>query len=303
MCETIDKLLELMVPFVEKKEETFKRLEDSKKQLENIDEFLLKVDNNSLNILKIEDSLVEKYLEKNGSNKSEYQANKYILNADFEEAKILPQYEIARNYIEKFYAFLNNERKSINEEYIAFENEYNDQEIIYKYYEIFKGKNIFVDNVDEVIKVFNLLELSIVDKNNILVYVLKQNNKSYDLESDNNVFLNNENEKIEKILAKNKDLNNNIYNELLDVVDDYVDITKKLDNIIDYNLVDKINISNIVLAKKVWLYRKLNFAYYNMNCRKCNEIFNELVDVDNLYNDVKNIKEQEKIIRMIKGED
>ena len=302
MCEIAIKLLEIMKPFVENIEQDLNDLTEKKKELDTINNIISTIGDDSTNILKIDDNKIIIYLEKFKSNKLEYDANKYILNALLDEVKNLPQYIDAKKYIDKFGKFLFSYYINVDEEYQLLKKEYDKKEIIKKYYNMIENNNVFVNDLDELQELFLILDLSLEEKNNALIYILKENNKVYGVVNKSDLFTDDDKFKVIRLLEENNNYKNIEYNELLDAVSEYVDINGKISDIITDDLVEKINICNILLAKKVHLYRKISFLYYNMNCQKCNKLIEEYECVDDLYEKTKNIKEQEEILRIIKGE-
>lgn len=303
MCEIIDKLLSIMKPFVENIENDLSNLNEKKDCLNEMNDIITNVDNDVFNLLDIDDDKVSLYLDNIEGNKTEYVANKYILKSELDEIKKMPQYIDAKKYLDEFYESLLNKREELEKEYEILKQEYKNKELINKYYLMFSSENIFVDDVDEVKSVFDILDISLDDRIETLIIILKNNNNSYQYNGLDKTFKGNSEEEVLKTLKENNNLKNSEYNELLEAVSVYVDIKKDVDDIIDDSLVDKINISNILLAKKVWLYRKLEFLFNNMNCEKCNKILNKYKNVDNLYERVRNIRNQKEVIRIIKGED
>ena len=302
MCEIAIKLLEIMKPFVENIEQDLNDLTEKKKELDTINNIISTIGDDSTNILKIDDNKIIVYLEKFKSNKLEYDANKYILNALLDEVKNLPQYIDAKKYIDNFGKFLFSYYINVDEEYQLLKKEYDKKEIIKKYYNMIENNNVFVNDLDELQELFLILDLSLEEKNNALIYILKENNKVYGVVNKSDLFTDDDKLKVIRLLEENNNYKNIEYNELLDAVSEYVDINGKISDIITDDLVEKINICNILLAKKVHLYRKISFLYYNMNCQKCNKLIEEYECVDDLYEKTKNIKEQEEILRIIKGE-
>lgn len=303
MCEMIDKLLSIMKPFVENIENDLISLNEKKDYLNEMNDIITNVDNDVLNILNISDNKIELYLDNIESNKNEYLANKYILKSDLDEIKQMPQYIDAKKYLDKFYKSLLNNHEELEKEYEILKQEYENKELINKYYLMFSSGNIFIDDVDEVKSVFDILDISLEDRIETLIIILKKNNCSYQYNNLDNSFKDIDEEEVLKILKENNNLKSSEYNELLEAVSEYVDIREDVNDVIDESLVDKINISNILLAKKVWLYRKLDFLFNNMNCEKCNKILLEYKNVDNLYESTRNIKNQKEVIGIIKGDE
>lgn len=301
MCDTVNKFIDLMKPYVLNIIDDYHKLKEKEKVVNNLDNIYKTIDGDSLKIFDISFDKIEEEVDNFKSNKKEFDANKYILQTEIDEVKALPQYVDAKKYIDNFYNYLNEELSKLESEFHELSETYEKKELVNKYYEMFINNNVFVSCVEELKQVFEILNLEIELKNNVLIYILKENNKCYN-NGNVQLFTDNEKEKALGIIKNNKELDSKDYNELLDAVDEYVDLTKKIDEIINYDLIKKINICNIVLAKKIWLYRKLKFSYYNMNCQKCNCIIKQFDNICDLYEKIRKNKTQEEIISIIKGE-
>lgn len=299
MCDTVNKFIDLMKPYVLNIIDDYHKLQEKEKVVNNLDNVCKTIDGDSLKILDIPfDKIVE--VDKLKIDKQEFEANKYILQTEIDEVKSLPQYENAKKYIDDLYNYLSDELFKLRNEFYELNILYEKKELVNKYYEMFINNSVFVNCVEELKQVFEILNLENEFKNSILIYILKENNKFYN--KDVQLFTDNERQKALEIIKNNEELGSKNYNELLDAVDEYVDLTKKIDEIINYDLIKKINVCNIVLAKKIWLYRKLKFSYYNKNCSKCNCIIKQFDNICDLYEEIRKVKNQEEIIRIIKGE-
>lgn len=302
MCDIANNLLIKMQPLVANIEHDFNNLQDVKKSLDDITaikEYLIQ--GNEM-LFKIGTSRLSSYLEKFHSTVSEYDANKYILQTNVYEVRNLPQYALAKEYLEKFCKFLLTEYNDTLHNYQDLKKDYDEKEIVNKYVNMLQEGSLFVDNIEEIKILIDVLSLNEYERNNLLIYVLKENSKVYNKSKKNDNFEDDEKKEVLEVIKKNQHLKNSEYNDLLDAVSEYVDLNKDIYEIINYDLLEKINISNILLAKKVSLYRKICFLYDNMNCRKCNKLFNEYLVVDKLYERTKGIKNQKEVIRIVKGE-
>lgn len=302
MCELVNNFLNLMQPFILNIEEDYETLIAKEKKLDSLNNIKKIVNGQNSNFFSINYAEINDLVEEYNSNKSEYDANKYILESTVKEVKSLPQYQNAKKYFDGIYQYILESCKKLNDEYNLLKEKYTEKKIVNKYYQMFENDDVFVNDAEEIQELFRIINCSIKDKNEVLIYILKANTKLYDVMENDDEFSISEKEKILEIINNNKNLVSKEFNELLDVVDDYVDISKDVDEIADSGLINKINIANIVLAKKVWLYRKLKFLFNNMNYKKCNCIINTFENVSILYDKIKCINNQEEILRIIKGE-
>ena len=299
MCDIVNKFIDLMKPYVLNIEVDYHKLKEKENTLNSLDSILKAIDDNSFKIFDIEYNELDEFLKSFNSNKQVFEANKYIIQTEIEEVKALPQYQSAKKYIDDFNDYLINEFSKLENECHELSDNYEEKKLINN--DMFANDKIFVDNEVELKKIFEILDMTIELKNDILICILKENNKSYN--NDNNqIFTDSEKEIALEIIKNNKELDRKDYNELIEAVDEYVDLSKKIDEIVSHDLIKKINVCNIVLAKKIWLYRKIKFSYYNMNCRKCNCIVKEFNYVCDLYEKIKQIRNQEDVVRIIKGE-
>lgn len=303
MCELINKFIDLMKPFVINIENDYDNLSIKEKALNNLDDIIKRINGESINILSINYDEIEYYVDGYNSNKTEYDANKYVLESDIKEVKSLPQYKNSRKYLDSFFQFLIDNFNELDDEYKLLKKDYDKKQLINKYYDMVVNDKVLVNDVDEIKNVFDILGLTIDEKNAVLIYILKENTKKYNIDNANSNLDDSEQETVLSIINKYKKYKNKEYDELLDAVSDYVDISKDIKDIIDLKLIDKINIANIVLAKNVWLYRKIDFSFHNMNCEKCKSIAKQIEEMQELYDRVKNIKNQNEILRIIKGEE
>lgn len=303
MSEIVKKMLELMEPTVNNIDEKNEELIVKQGYLETIEKLVNAIGDDDMKIFDYENQdLVESLLVNIGSNVSEYKANEYILKSSISEVVHLPQYDIAKRYLESFDHYIKKLFKECSEEYQRLCDEYQNLELVNKYYLMFRDNEVFVNDMDELQKLFDNFDLKLSEKNRILVYILKENNKTYGFVSNQDDFNDYDEEEIENLISKNRNLLSKEYNELLTIVEEYVDITKKIEDIVNYELINKININNILLAKKIWLLKKIEFNYHNDQYRKCVNALGEFEEVNELFNEVRNIKDKSEVIRIIKKE-
>lgn len=304
MSEIVKKMLELMEPAVSNIDEKNEELIVKQGYLENIEKLVNSISDDAMKIFDYENQdLLESLLTNINSNVSEYRANEYILKSNISEVVHLPQYDIAKKYLESFDHYIKRLYKECSEEYQRLCEEYQNLELINKYYLMFCDNEVFVNDIDELQKLFDNFDLKLSEKNRLLIYILKENNKTYGFGSNKDNFNDYDEEEIENLIKKNKNLLSKEYNELLTVVEEYVDITKKIEDIVNYELINKININNILLAKKIWLLKKIEFNYHNDQYRKCVNTVGEFEEVNELFNKVRNIKDKNEVIKMIKKEE
>lgn len=303
MFEIVNKLLELMKPYVEKIEDKKVNLDEKESFLASVEAFMKYINDEPLKIFDYgKKELLEKLIDDIGSNVDEYKANEYILKADVSQVVHLPQYNNANEYLGRLYEYIKSVLEKNAYEYEELATEYENIELIKKYYDMFKDNDIFVTDEVEFSRMLGNFNLTWDEKIDLLVYVLKENNRKYHFAKEAEPIEENLEERFEKIINDNKKLLTNQYNELLEVVSEYVDLTKNIRDIVNYELINKININNILLAKKIWLMKKIEFSYNNAQYNKGKLFVEEFEEVADLLDEIRNIKDKKEAVRIIKGE-
>lgn len=176
-----------------------------------------------------------------------YKSSKYLLKSDNQDLLELPQYKEAINYIEKLFTYLIELYNLTKKKYEDLKEKLEQLEILNKYYLIFSKNNIEINDIDEFLLFLQLVDISLNDKLNVLIQVVKFNVRTYTLTNDIlltcDIYLSN----IIDTLEKEKD---KIDNSLLD----------------SYSFDDKIifdDENNLILRQK-YLITKLS-SLYNAN--------------------------------------
>lgn len=176
-----------------------------------------------------------------------YKSSKYLLKSNNQDLLELPQYKEAINYIEKLFTYLIELYNLTKKKYEDLKEKLEQLEILNKYYLIFSKNNIEINDIDEFLLFLQLVDISLNDKLNVLIQVVKFNVRTYTLTNDIlltcDIYLSN----IIDTLEKEKD---KIDNSLLD----------------SYSFDDKIifdDENNLILRQK-YLITKLS-SLYNAN--------------------------------------
>jgi len=303
MCECVDKLLVLMEPYIKDIDDKRMNLSEHYSFLSLLDELVENISVDAMNIFDYNNKdLIIDLIKKNGSSLEEYDANKYILQSEVSEVSHLPQYNDAKMYLDKFCEYINaifQEKQKLCDE---LSDEYENLALINNYYNLFKSNNVFVEEPEGLIKMLENFDLDCDEKNSLIIWILKENNKKYYISNEENSNEDDCLDKFKQIIDANKKLLSAHYNELLDAVSEYVDLSKNIHDIIDYDLINKININNILLAKEIWLMKKIEFNYNNAQYNKGLKLITEFSEVEELLDAVRNIKDKKEAIRIIKGE-
>ena len=177
-----------------------------------------------------------------------YKSSKYLLKSNNQDLLELPQYKEAINYIEKLFTYLIELYNLTKKKYEDLKEELEQLEILNKYYLIFSKNNIEINDIDEFLLFLQLVDISLNDKLNVLIQVVKFNVRTYTLTNDilltSDIYLSN----IIDTLEKEKD---KIDNSLLD--------SYSFDNKIIFD-----DENNLILRQK-YLVTKLSSLYNDNN--------------------------------------
>ena len=302
MCDAKNKLLDLMLPYIDEYNKDEEELKTKEQKLYSLNNLLSLVDKDYLKYLEYDnDELLKEMLDGYNGDITKYNACKYILSAPYEEIKTIPQYLDAVKYIEGLYNYT---RAYYDDYVLEYQEVYKKHQInvlINKYYDILKNGNSYIQDVNELEILFNKFNFNLDERIEVIASILKTNNDNY----HEIVLEENEEEDIselEKILKTNDKYLDNKYQELLNVINDYIDITKPLDKTVKESVLKKVNINNILLAKKVWLIKTAKASFARKNYNKTKKNLDEFDYVDGLLNSIKNIKDKKEAIRIIKGD-
>lgn len=177
-----------------------------------------------------------------------YKSSKYLLKSNNQDLLELPQYKEAINYIEKLFTYLIELYNLTKKKYEDLKEELEQLEILNKYYLIFSKNNIEINDIDEFLLFLQLVDISLNDKLNVLIQVVKFNVRTYTLTND--------------IL-----LTSDIY--LSNIIDTLEKEKDKIDNSLlnSYSFDDKIifdDENNLILRQK-YLVTKLSSLYNDNN--------------------------------------
>lgn len=306
MSDVILKILKLMEPYVAR----FSEKENAKNEMMNNYETLVSfcdyIKDNSLNILSYENQdLVISLLSKINSNKTEYNAHKYILEKDDEFIKSLPQYRRAITYLEEFSKFINMYTNAIRREYNRLTEELNQYQIIKKYYEILRSDEIIITDIEEFSNIFDYFMLTDYEKNSLFISIIRNNKVAFDKVDEvlKERALNEEYEKfdIDRFMTRNDYLTEDKYVELLEMVNEIVDMELPLSDLATESNLEKINISNLILAKLVFLVKDIEISYNNTNKERLLKSFHEFLKDERLLDETKDIEDPREIIEVVRG--
>ena len=304
MCDAKEKLKKLLQDSVSNIENDKKLLDDTYEIKTKLNDLVLYTNGVPSNIFNYDNSdILIHLLEKVKSNKKEFDAYKYVYFSPIDEMKVLPQYAYAEQYINNIYDYVQLYKEYIDREYEKANCLYKRDIIYEKYLHMFENDNIFIDKPKEFLMVLDEFIFVQDEKIAIIKDILHANNKTYikmascqdkDICCDIN--------ECSRILEENKEYLKPTYMDLLDYIDDYIKIDEPLDQIINDDLSKKINIHNVLLAKKVWLIKKLNVDLEIENYDHLQELMNEVYNIDKIEERIKDIVDNEEIINIIKGE-
>ena len=106
MCDAKNKLLDLMLPYIDEYNKDEEELKTKEQKLYSLNNLLSLVDKDYLKYLEYDnDELLKEMLDGYNGDITKYNACKYILSAPYEEIKTSPQYLDAVKYIEGLYNY------------------------------------------------------------------------------------------------------------------------------------------------------------------------------------------------------
>lgn len=301
MSDIVIKYIELMKPYINDLAKREEELANKEELLNLLCRFFDYTNNDYLKILSFDnEDFIKEFINNNNYDYDKYKAYKYILESDIETLKYMPQYVEANNYLESIYNDLLKNKEMISNQYNELDNSYHKCSLINKYYNMFINKEFVINDLDEIKELFSYFDLSLEEKNEILKNILLIYKDQY---IDNTEEYNSELiDEIKDVINNNSSLLTGKYSELMNAIKDFVNIENKLKNIVSEELLNKINIKNIILAKKVYLIRTMNISYKANNYNKLCNLYNEYNNVLEIMDKINNNNDKYQIIKIVKGE-
>lgn len=302
MCDSITFFLSYLKPIISDLDVVKKELNEIKKELNNVQDFLEFINDDVYRVGKYENQefIIQK-LEEIDYDKKYYQGMIYLLESKSEHIQILPQYNDAVNYIKKIIAHFKELNNQLSYRVDILDDVYDYKFVANKYYNILNSDKVFVEDTEEFNKFLTNTQITNYNKIKILSYVIKENVCYYEDEQLDEVDKEQDLVKVQEIIYQNRNLFGNKYNELTDMVSEHVNLTHSLKEMINENVLDKVNIQNIILCKRIWLAKKIMNCYKSCEFAKVSRYTKEYDNLMELRDKVLNINNKKEIIRIIKG--
>lgn len=302
MCDSITFFLSYLKPIISDLDVVKKELNEIKKELNNVQDFLEFINDDVYRVGKYENQefIIQK-LEEIDYDTKYYQGMIYLLESKSEHIQILPQYNDAVNYIKKIIAHFKELNNQLSYRVDILDDVYDYKFVANKYYNILNSDKVFVEDTEEFNKFLTNTQITNYNKIKILSYVIKENVCYYEDEQLDEVDKEQDLVKVQEIIYQNRNLFGNKYNELTDMVSEHVNLTHSLKEMINENVLDKVNIQNIILCKRIWLAKKIMNCYKSCEFAKVSRYTKEYDNLMELRDKVLNINNKKEIIRIIKG--
>ena len=151
-----------------------------KTKLEQFEKMLDFVGGNAKKLNKYDDqTLIIDAVNKINSNSKEYEGACYLLDSDDESVMMLPQYRNSRTYLETIINYLKMEKENIYDFVNQLNSDCTRMKLNEKYFKILNQDVPFVEDVEEFLGLLDQEEVTKIDKNQIISYVIKSNVNNY----------------------------------------------------------------------------------------------------------------------------
>ncbi len=180
MNEFVERLIEKLRPTIVDLDDKIRELTVWQKEKKRIEEFLNYLENDISKIKDYSDQeLILSNLLRIESNENEYNASCYLLTSGNENVKLLPQYQIAYQYILKIVHFFTKRNEELLIKTDDLTKICEDKKMNKKYFDIFDSVDPFVHDVDEFADFLRKQDLDNDTKRQILIYTIKKNVDKY----------------------------------------------------------------------------------------------------------------------------
>lgn len=300
----VDEMLSYLEPIIKDIDSAKNILDTLIYENNSILSFLSCVDNDPANIEKFSNQqFIINNLEHVASNEQEYKANLYLVKSNNDSIKNLPQFQNAFNYFNNIINHFNRRADELKIEVVDMERTYEYKTICKKYYNIFRYKKQ-IEDVDEFIEFLRKFDsISLEDKTGLVLYLLNSNLEYYKTNSGikSEKKKDDELEKIQNTIDRNKNLLNPAYEPIYEKIGKKLDITMRIDDLVEERVLEKINVRNIILAKKIFLLRLMKEANDAKDYGTLYKYFKEFEDIE--YIETKDIDNPDikRVVELVKG--
>ena len=304
MCEFLKRFLTCLEPIIIDLDSQKEELNNVKEELDNINDFLAYVSNNVKKIGKyLHQKLIHQNLTNMDSEVSEYEAMVYLIDTDNPSIQKLPQYQNALQYMEKVLQYFETLDTKLSDVYKELNDKCHYKSLAKKYYDLFYTDDLYIDDYNEFVNFFLTLEMDDFDKQKVLSYVIKKNVSYYRTNLHEEIEIDREQDlrKVQEIIYTNKGLLNEEYLSFMERILKEVNLSLPLKQTVDMDVLEKININNLILAKTIYLTNKISQNYKSCSFGLVSKYIKEYDEVMVLKEKVLNINNKDEIIKIIKG--
>lgn len=304
MCEFLKRFLTCLEPIIIDLDSQKEELNNVKEELDNINDFLAYVSNDVKKIGKyLHQKLIHQNLTNMDSEVSEYEAMVYLIDTDNPSIQKLPQYQNALQYMEKVLQYFETLDTKLNDVYKELNDKCHYKSLAKKYYDLFHTDDLYIDDYNEFVNFFLTLEMDDFDKQKVLSYVIKKNVCYYRTNLHEEIEIDREQDlrKVQEIIYTNKGLLNEEYLSFMERILKEVNLSLPLKQTVDMDVLEKININNLILAKTIYLTNKISQNYKSCSFGLVSKYIKEYDEVMVLKEKVLNINNKDEIIKIIKG--
>ena len=304
MCECVKGFLACLKPIIIDLDYQKEELEKVRNELEKVTDFLMYTNDDIKNIGEYND---QEYIYQNlasfSLDENTYKAIVYLINSDNPQIKCLPQYHEAVKALEG----MNNSFKVIKENLTELESknseDYEYKSLAKKYYDLFNEEVLFVPEQKEFVDFLLTTNLEEYNKVNLINYVIKVNVSYYRENENNEIEVDREQDlvKIQEIIYKNKMLLSEEYSKFMEMISKQVNLSMSIKDIYYDKNVSKIDINNLILAKRIWLTNQITQNYKSCAFGRVSKYIKEYDELMVLKEKIKNINDKDKIEKIIKG--
>lgn len=304
MCDFVKRFLACLEPIIVDLDDRKDELAKIKNELDSVNDFLKYVDGDVKKIGKYHNQeFIHQNLTSVDSEVSDYKAMVYLIDTDNTSIQKIPQYQIAIEYMEKIIESLTASSSELTKIYLSLDDEYSYKIKAKKYYDLFQNEDVYVLDYSEFVEFFLTLSLTEEDKIDILSYTVKMNVEYYRNNVNENIEIDREQDmkKIQEIIHKNKNLLSNEYDAFIEGIGKYVNLSLNIKKIINEDILAKIDIKNLVLAKNIYLTNKITQNYKSCEFGLVSKYIKEYEELMVLKEKIENINNKDEIIEIIKG--
>lgn len=304
MCEFLKRFLACLEPIIGDLDSRKEELDKLNNDLADIKDFFVYIEGDIKKIGKYHNQkLIHQILSNLNSDVSEYDGMVYLIEADNSSIQKLPQYQKAVQYMYDIFRYFDVYFSNLTKLCANLDDEYKYKSLAKKYYDLFQNDNMYLNDNNVFVDFLLKLNISKEDKRDILCYVIKMNVDYYNSNLNENIEIDKQQDlrKIQEIIYANRGLLNNEYASFVEQVEKQVNLSLPIERIVNHDILEKININNLLLAKTIYLTNKISQNYKSCEFGLVSKYIKEYDELMVVKEKIKDEKDQNKIIKIIKG--